>query len=107
MIFKRGLFLILALSSLVASSQEISKLDRGRAQDILHGAAEDVRKHYYDPKFHGLDWDAKVAEAKTKIDNKCLRSIEDFRRRRFAQSDHSPAPRIPALPNSPEFPTES
>ena len=51
------------------SAQELSKLDRGRAQDILKGTAGDVRKHYYDPKFHGLDWDAKVDEAKKKIDN--------------------------------------
>lgn len=30
--------------------------------------AGDVKKHYYDPKLHGLDWDAKVAETKEKID---------------------------------------
>src|SRR5580765_8125211 len=27
----------------------------------------DVREHYYDPKFHGLDFEAKVAETKEKI----------------------------------------
>ena len=55
--------------SLWAQSQpQISNLDRGRAQDMLRTVASEVRKHYYDPKFHGVDWDAKVAEAKQKID---------------------------------------
>ena len=49
-------------------SPQISSLDRGRAQDMLRTVASEVRKHYYDPKFHGVDWDAKVAEAKQKID---------------------------------------
>jgi C-terminal processing protease CtpA/Prc len=35
---------------------------------MLKNVAGEVRKHYYDPKFHGLDWDAKIAETKTKID---------------------------------------
>src|ERR1039458_5593866 len=47
---------------------QISSLDRGRAQDMLRTVASEVRKHYYDPKFHGVDWDAKVAEAKQKIE---------------------------------------
>jgi len=47
---------------------QISSLDRGRAQDMLQTVASEVRKHYYDPKFHGVDWDAKVAEAKQKIE---------------------------------------
>lgn len=47
--------------------QQISKLDRGRAEDILHTVGDEVRKHYYDPKLHGLDWDAKLAQAKNQI----------------------------------------
>jgi len=61
--------LSLAFVALAAWSQELSKLDRGRAQDILKVVGDDVRKHYYDPKFHGLDWDAKVAEAKQKVND--------------------------------------
>ena len=48
--------------------QQLSSLDRGRAQDMLRTLATEVRKHYYDPKFHGVDWDAKVSEAKQKIE---------------------------------------
>jgi carboxyl-terminal processing protease len=48
--------------------QQMSGFDRGRVQDMLQIVAKEVRKHYYDPKFHGLDWDATVAEARQKIE---------------------------------------
>jgi len=52
-----------------ARAQKVSGLDRDRALQMLDEVAKDVRKHYYDPKFHGVDWDAKVAEARNKIKN--------------------------------------
>jgi len=42
--------------------------ERERAELMLDNVASDVKKHYYDPKFHGIDWDARVREAKEKID---------------------------------------
>ena len=50
-----------------ARSQEMSNFNRARALGMLDVVASDIRKHYYDPEFHGVDWDAKVAEAKNKI----------------------------------------
>jgi len=67
MSFKKAISLGLAFFASSAWCQQISKLDRGRAEDMLHTVSDDVRKHYYDPKFHGLDWDAKLAEAKQQI----------------------------------------
>jgi C-terminal processing protease CtpA/Prc len=34
---------------------------------MLENVASDVRKYYYDAKLHGVDWDAKVKEARDKI----------------------------------------
>jgi C-terminal processing protease CtpA/Prc len=51
----------------VAVSQEMTKLERGQAQDMLQVVAGDVRKHYYDPNLHGVDWDATVAKARDEI----------------------------------------
>jgi C-terminal processing protease CtpA/Prc len=64
-----GSFLVVAMLVVPCrpQQQQISNVDRGRAQDMLQTIANEVRKHYYDPKFHGVDWDAKVAEAKEKI----------------------------------------
>jgi len=51
------------------SQQKISKEDRERAQSMFSNIASDVKKHYYDPKYHGLDWDATVGNTKQSIDN--------------------------------------
>jgi C-terminal processing protease CtpA/Prc len=56
------------IAASTAWSQQISKLDRGRAEDMLHTVGDEVRKHYYDPKFHGLDWDGKLADTRRQID---------------------------------------
>ncbi len=47
----------------------MTKFDRDRTQEVLQLVASDVQKHYYDPKFHGLDWNATIAEAKKRIDS--------------------------------------
>ncbi|MGC1224906.1 MAG: S41 family peptidase [Candidatus Sulfotelmatobacter sp.] len=60
--------LALLLVSQGWAQQPMSSLDRDRAQDMLKVVADEVQKHYYDAKMHGIDWDAKVAEAKQKID---------------------------------------
>jgi C-terminal processing protease CtpA/Prc len=47
--------------------QHITNLERERAQTMLRDVASDVRHHYFDPKLRGVDWDAKVQEAREKI----------------------------------------
>jgi carboxyl-terminal processing protease len=47
----------------------MSNFDRERAQSMLQDVANDVRRHYYDPNLRGLDWNARVEEAKAKIAN--------------------------------------
>ncbi len=67
---------ILALGVVVASTPaltlaqalQISSLDRERAQQMLKTTVEEVRKHYYDPKFHGVDLDKEYSEAKQRIE---------------------------------------
>lgn len=49
-------------------SQQFTPYERDEVQAMLHNIADDVKKHYYDPKLHGIDWDAKVRESKEKID---------------------------------------
>jgi len=52
-----------------APQQKISKEDRERARAMFSNIAADVRKHYYDPKFHGLDWSTTVSATQQAIDN--------------------------------------
>ena len=56
------------VSVLSPQDQRFTKFDRERAQIMLRNVARDVEKHYYDPKFHGVDWEAKVRETKANID---------------------------------------
>lgn len=61
-------FVTLAAFSLPeARPQQFSSLDRDRALDMLGTVAKEVQKHYYDPDFHGVDWDATVQKAKQQI----------------------------------------
>jgi carboxyl-terminal processing protease len=55
-------------SATAAWSQKMTGFQRDDIQEMLREIASDVRKHYYDPTFHGIDWDRNVREAKTKID---------------------------------------
>jgi C-terminal processing protease CtpA/Prc len=57
-----------ALVFTLAQTPQISKLDRERAQQMLKTAIDEVRKNYYDPKFHGVDLDKEYVEAKRRID---------------------------------------
>jgi C-terminal processing protease CtpA/Prc len=51
------------------SQQKMDSINRERAIDILRDAYENVKKHYYDPKYHGLDIDARYHEYDGKIRN--------------------------------------
>lgn len=62
-----GLIIAAGLACGAVPPQQISKLDRGRAEDILDITVKEVKKHYYDPALHGLDLEARAKEAKTRI----------------------------------------
>ena len=49
------------------SQQKMDGYDRDRARSILHDAYDNVKKHYYDPKFHGLDLDARFHQYDQKV----------------------------------------
>jgi carboxyl-terminal processing protease len=61
--------LMIAVALLTANGwgQKIDSIDRDRAQVMLREISSDVKKHYYDPTFHGVNWDAKVEEMKQRI----------------------------------------
>lgn len=63
------LFILLTAIPLVfpAPAQAKNNPRRGEAEEMLKNIASDVHDHYYDPKFHGIDWDAAVAKAQQKI----------------------------------------
>lgn len=59
---------LLALTSqCLPAQQAMSKADRDTARTLLHDAYDAVKKNYYDPKLHGLDWEARLREYDTKI----------------------------------------
>ncbi|MGO8720743.1 MAG: S41 family peptidase [Acidobacteriaceae bacterium] len=64
----KALIVILCLPAVHGFSQKITKLERGQVLDMLQQISPDIKKHYYDPKFQGVDWDAQVAEATKKIE---------------------------------------
>jgi C-terminal processing protease CtpA/Prc len=60
---------MVAFFTLPAWPQHADRLVRERAQVMLQEVAADVRNHYYDPKLHGVDWDARIEKARAAIAN--------------------------------------
>jgi len=50
-----------------AREQGIQPLDLERVRGMLRDAYDNVKRNYYDPKFHGLDWEARYHEYDEKI----------------------------------------
>ena len=51
----------------LVQAQQFSDRNRDEAQYMLKATVDDIRKHYYDPKFHGVDLDKESKEAKQYI----------------------------------------
>jgi len=64
-----SVIVILCAASNLAFAQHISGFDKSRVEGMLDEIQKDIKKHYYDPTMHGLDWDAEVRAAKKKIDD--------------------------------------
>lgn len=47
----------------------ISKFERDEVLQMLNTISDDVKKHYYDPKLHGIDWGVNVKSFQQRIDN--------------------------------------
>jgi len=61
-------FAILCILGTMCRSQQYTSYERGEVETMLLNITADIKKHYYDPQMHGVDWDAKVRDAKEKID---------------------------------------
>jgi len=51
------------------AQQKMDSFNLDRSRGILRDAYDNVKKHYYDSSFHGIDWDARYHEYDAKIRN--------------------------------------
>jgi Tricorn protease C1 domain len=49
-------------SATVSAQQKMDSTNEDRVKLMLKKAYDEVKKNYYDPKIHGLDWDARYQE---------------------------------------------
>ena len=67
---RRVVWFVLGAMALSVSlfAQGMSSTDSYRVRAMLQSAYEAVKRHYYDAKFHGLDWEARYREYQKKIE---------------------------------------
>jgi carboxyl-terminal processing protease len=51
----------------IAQAKDMSNDERHQMDVMLSQVANDVAKHYYDPKLHGVDWRAKISVASEQV----------------------------------------
>jgi C-terminal processing protease CtpA/Prc len=68
---RRYLLIIASMTMLVGvtQAQKFDTRQRDDAREMLRNIAKDLRDNYYDPTFHGFDFDARVREVDEKLKN--------------------------------------
>jgi carboxyl-terminal processing protease len=66
-LFCAALLVLAAGRLLPARAQQLSGPERERGRMMLKIVKDDIKEHYYDPTFHGVDLDARFKEADDKI----------------------------------------
>jgi carboxyl-terminal processing protease len=63
------LLVVLLVPSVFATAQakDMSNGERNQVLSMLSQISSDIPRHYYDPKLHGVDWPAKVSQAREQI----------------------------------------
>jgi len=59
--------LFIFASAAASAQQKMDSENQGRVNEMLRSAYEDVKKNYYDPTFHGLDWEARYHEYQERV----------------------------------------
>ena len=63
------ILVVLIPATALLSQQKMDLINKERALGMLRDAYENVKEHYYDPKYHGLDLDARYHEYEEKVRN--------------------------------------
>ena len=60
---------VLSLTASFGTAQQtFSRFERDRTVEMLNVIGREVRQQYYDPNFHGVNWDSNLADMKQKIE---------------------------------------
>lgn len=66
-------FLVLPLLMDSARGQQeqprIAKFERDEVLQMLNNVSDDIKKHYYDPELHGIDWGANIKSFQQRIES--------------------------------------
>jgi len=55
---RRRLVLLLIIAAHATAQNQFDNLQKDRARQMLKDLADGIRKHYYDPAYHGVDLEA-------------------------------------------------
>jgi len=65
--FVCGALILFCFAGMLRAQQKMNSMDMDRARGMLHDAHDAVKKYYYDPKYHGVDIDARYKEYDERI----------------------------------------